>query len=304
MMQHRRLVKAGRVAESKHPLASQFILGCVAWLEEYADTPHRGQGMKGATPRQVFEANLNPAQKPIPDPAILALLMAEHVKRQVRECTVTVANHRYTPIDQQGWASMHYLNEREVIVAYDPGDLDNVAVRDEDGDFVAWLEREDLVRFAPHDPKTQSQIADSMATRRRLEKGNRDCVELVARAARANGAVSPLEAMANRLRLSDGETGRDVVTQRAAKRTRNEESIKVPVTPAEAARRFFVGRKALSRRANADENADAIVVNPTNLIPGQAAERLAVRIKRSRSGTGANADEGANDEFDSLEAVG
>ena len=30
MMQHRRLLKAGRVAESKHPLASRFILACLA----------------------------------------------------------------------------------------------------------------------------------------------------------------------------------------------------------------------------------------------------------------------------------
>jgi hypothetical protein len=242
MMNHRRLLKAGRVAESKHPKASQFILAALAWLEEYADTVHTGQGMDGGTPRQVFEANRNPAQKPAPDYATLTLLMAEHTKRQVRECAVTVSKHRYVPTDQQGWADLHFLNEREVIVAYDPVDLDNVAVLDPDGNFVAWLERENLVRFAPYDAKTQQQIADSMATRRRLEKGNRECIELVARAARANGAVSPLEAMAKRLQLADGETGTDVVTQRKPKS--NEVTLTAPPTPAQAARAFLEKSKA------------------------------------------------------------
>jgi hypothetical protein len=244
MMKHRQLLKAGRVAESKHPKASEFILACLGWLEEYADTVHTGEGMDGGTPRQVFEANLNPAQKPIPDYATLTLLMAEHATRLVRECAVTVGKNRYTPVDQQGWASMHYLNEREVIVAYDSVDRDNVAVLDADGNFVAWLERENLVRFAPYDPKTQQQIADSMATRRRLEKGNRQTIELVASAARANGALSPLEAMAARLQLSAGETGKDVITQRNPKPNQGDVTITAPPTPAQAARIFLEKSKA------------------------------------------------------------
>jgi hypothetical protein len=236
------------VAESKHPKASQFILACTAWLEEYANTPHTGEGMDGATPRQVFEANLNPARKPAPDYATLALLMAEHSIRQVRECAVTLAKNRYTPVDQQGWASMHFLNERQILVAHDSADLDNVAALDMDGAFVAWLQREELVRFAPYDPKTQQQIADSMATRRRLEKGNRECIALVSAAARANGAVSPLEAMANRLQLSAGETGADLVTQ----------------------------RKPHAQPADTHE--------PENtLTPGDAADRLAARLRRHRA---------------------
>jgi putative transposase len=243
MMKHRRLLKAGRVGESKHPKASQFILACLGWLEEYADTVHTGEGFEGATPRQAFEANLNPAQKPAPDYATLALLMAEHSVRQVSECAVTLNKHRYTPTDQQGWADMHFLNERQVIVAHDAADLDNVAALDMDGNFVAWLEREELVRFAPYDPKTQARIADSMATRRRLEKGNRECIELVARAARANGAVSPLEAMANRLQLSAGETGKDVVTQRNRKPGQGHITLTAPPTPAQAARMFLQTKK-------------------------------------------------------------
>ena len=57
MMAHRRLARHGRVAESEHPRASVFIAACLAWMEEYADTPQDGKGMDGGTPRQVFEAN-------------------------------------------------------------------------------------------------------------------------------------------------------------------------------------------------------------------------------------------------------
>jgi hypothetical protein len=238
MMAHRRLLKAGRVAESKHPLASRFILACLAWLEEYADTPHQGEGLDGQSPRQVFEQNRNPNQKPAPDHATLSLLMAEHETRRVRECAVTVAKHRYTPVDAAGWGAMHEYNEREVIVAYDSADLDAVAALDKDGNFLAWLEAEQLVKFAPWEPETQARIAESMQIRRRLEKGNRQTIELVATTARAMGAQSPLEAMAGRLRLSSGETGADVITQRKPKREAAELPAQ-PATPAQVARLFL-----------------------------------------------------------------
>ena len=239
MMSHRRLLKAGRVAESKHPLASRFILACLAWMEEYADTPHSGEGMEGQTPRQVFEANRNPEQKPAPDYATLALLMAEHEARQVRECAITLAKHRYVPIDAAGWGALHEQNEREIVVAYDSADLDAVAALDKDGNFLAWLQSEQLVKFAPWEPETQAQIAESMAMRRRLEKGNRETIALVTRAARANGAQSPLEAMATRLQLSDGETGKDIVTQRNPKLSSPHDTHELParpMTPVEVAR--------------------------------------------------------------------
>lgn len=258
MMQHRRLFRAGRVSESKHPLASHFILACLAWMEEYADTPHAGEGMDGCTPRQVFEANRNPDQKSAPDYATLSLLMAERETRRVRECAVTVQKHRYQPIDQAGWATLHQMNECEVIVAYDPADLYNVAAYDSGGNFLAWLEIEQLARFAPGDPATQAQIAESMTIRHRLEKGTREAIALVSRAARANGAQSPLEAMDTRLQLPadtagivtqrrprlgpegdepentlvPGDAGRKLAARKLAART-------TPPTPAEAARMFL-----------------------------------------------------------------
>ena len=247
MMDHRRLVRAGRAAESRHPLASRFIVACLAWMEEYNSTAHTGEGMDGGTPLQVFNANLNPNQAPSPDPAALVLLMAEHETRQVRECAITLRKRRYIPADQAGWMTLHERNEREILVAYDPNEFDSAAALDLDGNFLAWLQAEELVRFAPGDPKTQQQIADSFQTRRGLEKATRNTLTEISRIARSNGAQSPLEAMATRLHLASGETGVDIITQRIPR----------------------IGQD---------------IDGPTNdLIPGQGADRLAERLRRTNA---------------------
>jgi len=248
MMCHRKLLKKGQLSKSGHPPASAVISACLAWMEEYADTPHDGEGMDGGTPRQVFEANLNPRQKPAPEPAVLALLMAEHERRNVRECAITLQKRRYIPADQDGWATLHGLNEMEVLVAYDPADLDEVAALDLDGHFLASLKREELVRFAPGDPQTQEQIAESMAQRRHLEKATRDTLTTISLVARSNGAQSPLESLASRLQLPADTTLSDVVTTRPRKFTAIEAPT-APPTPAEAAR-IFLRRSQDDGRSN------------------------------------------------------
>jgi hypothetical protein len=246
MMRHRQLLKAGRVDESKHPKASLFIMACLAWLDEYANTPHSGEGMDGGTPRQVFEANLNPNQKPSPDPATLALLLAEHERRQVRECAITLNKRRYQPVDQDGWATMHRLNETEILVAYDSALPEAAAALDEDGNFLCALEAEEKVRFAPYDAATQAQIAESMATRRHLEKQTREGLRTLSIVARQNGAQTPLESMAGRLRLPSDTDLTDVVTQRnpALNKLNTHNQPSRPATPAELARQILEKRNA------------------------------------------------------------
>jgi hypothetical protein len=212
MMDHRRLLRAGRVNESKHPLASRFIVACLAWIEEYNSTPHTGEGMEGSSPLQIFDGNRNPNQKPAPDPAALALLLAERETRLVRECAVTLGKRRYQPVDPAGWMTIHERNEREILVAYDPSDWESAAALDLDGCFLAWLEVEELARFAPGNEHTQKQIAESFRARRGLEKATRETLGTIARVARSNGAQSPLEAMAARLEIPGDAAG--IVTQR------------------------------------------------------------------------------------------
>jgi hypothetical protein len=244
MMEHRRLFKKGRVAESKHPLASTFILACLSWIDKYNATPHSGEGMDGRSPNEVFAAEFNPNQKPTPPPETLALLMVEYERRQVRECAVTLNKRRYTAQseDRLAWAAMHEANEREILVVYDPADPEYAAALDLDGRFIAWLEAEVLVRFAPNDPATQSQIGKSMEIRRGLEKATKTTLRSIARAARSGGAQSAEEMAYS--------------------------NIQIPVTTA----------PIISQRGQGRPNNN----EPTNeLIPGQGADRLAERLRRN-----------------------
>ena len=244
MMTHRKLVKAGRGAESRHPRASQIVAGCLSWIEEYNATPHGGEGMDGGTPTEVFNANLNPAQRPMPEPAALALLLFDRETRQVRECAVTLNKRRYQPVDDAGWIALHQANESQILIASNPSDPDCAAALDLGGNFLAWLEPEDLIRFAPGDAETQAQIGESFHIRRGLEKATRNILSTIRSNARANGAVSPLESMASRLQLAAGETGDDLVTQRKPRQPGNDKSPATAATPAQAARMFLESQRA------------------------------------------------------------
>jgi hypothetical protein len=242
MMEHRRLFKKGRVAESNHPLASTFILACLSWIDKYNAAPHSGEGMDGRSPNEVFEAEFNPNQKPTPDSATLALLMAEYKQCKVDSCAVRLNKRRYTPRpeDRLAWDVMHHANEREILVAYDPADPECAAALDLEGRFMAWLEAEVLVRFAPNDPVTQAQIGTSMEIRRSLEKATKTTLRSIASAARAGGAQSAEEMAYSRTQLP--VTTSPVISQRIP-RTSSDTTPTAPLTPAQAARLFLERQK-------------------------------------------------------------
>jgi hypothetical protein len=235
MAEHRRLFKKGRVAESNHPLASRFIAGCLAWIDKYNATPHSGAGMNGLTPDQVFAAEFNPTQKPVPEPAALALLMSEYKRAKVDSCAVRLNKRRYTPHpdDRNAWGAMHEANERDILVAFDPCDPEYAAALDLDGRFIAWLEAEHLACFAPDDPATQAQIAASMSIRRGLEKATKQSLRVISAMARANGAKSAEDMLYAQLEIP-ATTG-EIVTQ-SKPRLRPEKKAQAPMTPAAVAR--------------------------------------------------------------------
>jgi len=238
MMEHRRLFKKGRVAESNHPLASVFVLACLSWIDKYNDTPHSGRGMEGMSPNQVFAAEFNPNQKPTPEAATLALLMAEYKKCPVRECAVTLSKRRYMPRpeDRLAWAAMHDASGREILVAYDPADPECAAALDLDGRFIAWLEAEVLIRFAPADEETQRQIGQSMEIRRGLEKATKSTLRAIAGAARNAGAQSAEEMAYQRLQLPS--TVAPVISQRAP-RLRADKQALAPASASDIAASFL-----------------------------------------------------------------
>jgi hypothetical protein len=243
MMRHRYLLAQGRVEESRHPLASRFILGCLSWIEEYNNTPHSGEGMDGGTPDQVFDAERDPHQRPAPDAATLALLLSDRETRGVRECAVQFRNRRYTPRpeDREAWAAMHHHNEREILVAYDAADLSTLAALDAEGHFLAHLEAEELIRFAPGDTETQQRIGKSFEIRRGLEKATRATITAISTEARANGAQSAEEALYTRLQLPD--TTAPAIAHRPARRARQDKIAVAPSTAADIASQFLEGLK-------------------------------------------------------------
>lgn len=236
MMIHRKLIKHDRVDESNHPRASVFIGHAMAWIEEYHQRPHSGKGMGGLSPAEVFVQNLNPSQKPAPEPFELALLLAEREPRKVRECAVELKKRRYTYTDAISRDILHERNETNVIVAYDPNDVEGIAILDPDGHFLCFAQTEELLRFAPEDEGTQKQIGASMADRRHMEKTTRGILTEISRGARASGAKTPVEmlVMPEILPVAVGEvlTHRPLVNQRPV-------PVEAPPTPAHAARMFL-----------------------------------------------------------------
>jgi putative transposase len=236
MMLHRKLMKHDRVDESNHPRASVFIAAAMTWIEEYHQRPHSGKGMNGRPPAEVFAQERNPRQRPAPQPFELAVLLAEQVKRKVRECAVTLNNRRYTYHDAVSGDILHECNETDVIVASDPNDNDSVAILDQNGHFLCFARAEEMLRFAPEDEATQKQIGASMADRRHMEKATRGILTNISRMARAAGAQTPVEMLAEPVELpvAVGEvlTHRPVLNQRPTLAA-------APPTPAQAARIFM-----------------------------------------------------------------
>lgn len=250
MAKHRKLFRMGSPGISLHPPASYLIAMALRWIEDYHSTPHRGKGMDGRTPRQVFEEDRNPRQKPAPPPEVLAVMLAEHQKRRVRESSIVLENKRYSARtgDQNSARVLHDLNERDVIVAYDPLDLELVAVLDLNRRLIAWATKENYLRQSS-DAETGAQITESMQQRARLLKHTRQAIVGIGATARANGAVTEVEHLAmraglmaggevvtplRRLRASNADLA-DAVTQRPA-RLRPDDNAKAPMSAADIAK--------------------------------------------------------------------
>jgi hypothetical protein len=231
MAQHRRLLRIGTPQRSRHPLASEVIRMCRAWIEEYHQRPQAGKGMDGRSPAQVFEER---ETRPIPDQQVLALLLLERQRRKVRECAVTLNRGRYIGCDETGRAILHELNECDVLVAYDPLDTSEAAILNLNGDLLTFAKAES---FLPQSPAAHEAIAESMAERRRLEKQTASTILAIGDEARANGAVTEVEHLARRAQLMPMAVG-DHITQRRV-RIRPDDAATAPASAGDIAKGFL-----------------------------------------------------------------
>lgn len=242
---HRKLQRHGRVSESCHPTASQFIQSCLAWIDEYHRRPHSGEGMGGASPLDVFEQERRAASPEPIDPQALVLLLSEQTRRKVRECSIELNKRRYTYYDDVSRDVLHELNEREVTVAYDPNDSEAVAVLDDAGHLVCWARAEAVLQFAPQDEGTQQQIAASMADRRHIEKATRNLVTGIARTARRNGARHPVEMIEGKIASSKSV---DAVLTHRARTMRPDITAQAPLSASEIAANILEEMRCLKQQ--------------------------------------------------------
>jgi hypothetical protein len=198
LAKHEWLLKAGFSRGSALPLASEYIRMVETWIAHwYHAAPHSGKGMNGRTPAQCFVEELPKDARPAPEPATLAMLLAERVTRKVQNCAVQVKNLRLVPNvnDQAAYYKMHELSGREVVVAYDPLAPNFAAVLDHDMRFVCKLEAEKLFRMSP-DAETRAKVGEFIRNRAAFPKAIKQSrKDLQARVAKAGGYTPAEEAL-------------------------------------------------------------------------------------------------------------
>jgi putative transposase len=200
MIEHRKLLRMGDGASSPLVPASMFIQMATVWIEEDYNAAHRhkGEGMNGRTPDEVFNELYPLTERRTTDPLILSQLLFQTEKRRVRECTVTLNGRRYAPANPSSSAVMHLANESEVLICYDPHALDQAVIADLDGRMIAEVRAEILL---PHSADAQPMIAASMKERRRLRNATVSTVRQIHQGVAMLGHKSDLQLLHERAQL-------------------------------------------------------------------------------------------------------
>ncbi|HKW74855.1 MAG TPA: hypothetical protein VJN64_04960 [Terriglobales bacterium] len=193
--QHARLLKEGRGDESPLPSASEFIQAAADWMHVFNTTfRHRGQGMAGRTPQQMFDAELPPEKRSPVNPADVAQLFWDRQKRVVSEggC-VQLFNARYQPADADSAAALMLEIKREVLVACDPLNVGEAIALSQDGIFLGHLRAQELL---VHGETSAEMIRASMRERRSIFKQLKRYTERLAQSRLASGDRTELEVLA------------------------------------------------------------------------------------------------------------
>ena len=211
MAEHRKLLRMDRGHESPLVPASHFIRMATVWIEEEynAKHSHSGKGMAGRTPNEVFDAGYPAEMRRTVDPDVLAQLLWSREKRRVRECAVTLSGRRYMAASASDSAAMYLRNEQDVLICFDPHDLDRAIVADLDGHKIADVQAE---RLMSHSAADGPAIAASMQERKRLRNASASTVRSLRSDVAMAGHRSDVELLHERA-LLPAAVG-DFITQR------------------------------------------------------------------------------------------
>lgn len=111
------------------PTMDEFITQFYVWLDEYHNTPSRGQDMDEKTPNQVYEENLK-RRRVVSDHEALRLICGNSVERTVQKNGICMFNNFY-----YNDTLLRYVGQK-VIAVYDPANIDEVAIFDQKNDAI------------------------------------------------------------------------------------------------------------------------------------------------------------------------
>jgi hypothetical protein len=202
LKQHKKLLAFDRGNESPLRPASEFIQMAAHWIEnDYNNKEHRGAGMDGHSPNQLFDELYPVDRRRSPNfEALETLLWERTTPRKVDSCAVEFGGRaserrRYVAADHESSASMYKANDTDVIVCYDPHTPERAIATTLDGVKLANLKQE---QFAPHSELARPQISESMQERHRLRKASKATAREIKLTARSLGHVSAYDDLRQR----------------------------------------------------------------------------------------------------------
>jgi hypothetical protein len=192
MAEHSKLMRHGRGDESPLMLASEFIRIAATWVEEYNRTPHSGKGNDGRAPLDIFDEELPPAMRRIPDAAVMDHLFWECVERKVDACIVRHFGWRYEGADPASVQALFFANESKVLFHFDPNQPERGVITDMNRKVIARVQAETLT---PHSREAAPMIAAKIRERRGLRNKTALAIRSVHQQAAALGHVSAFDAL-------------------------------------------------------------------------------------------------------------
>lgn len=244
LKRHAQLLSEGRADESELPLASEFIRAAKMWIEyEYNRREKDVEGMEGMTPIEAWEQfRWADGKKPV-DPAQLVPLLSDRVRHSISRGRVKIDKQFYVAADADSDVRMHD-RPGSALILYDSCDPGFAAAADDDGRIFAYLKPVELV--AQDDTEeTRAAIAAGISRRQHLHKRTRQMLDDLDKRVLGAGYVP----QHNQL-LAIGQ-------------------LPIPIDDLVVHRPAKTGLRPEAQS------------QPSNLMPGQAADRLAERLRRN-----------------------
>lgn len=235
LIRHQKLLRDGRPEASPLMPASEFIRAAVEWIETNynARHAHRGSGMKGRTPNEVFDEGCPEQARHLPDLEAMDYFFWESAQRKVLRGTIATPGMTWVAADEPSKHALYFAGDAEVFIHFDPHWRDRALVTDLSGRALARVVPQISV---PHSPEAQPAVAESMRFRRRLRNATADTVREIRRRAAEVGYV---DAFADLQRRALASPRVDAVLTQPPAKLRPSQTAKAPASAADIAADFW-----------------------------------------------------------------